>query len=132
MFGVSQLREEDLLYSTVVTLKFETSYLQFLTILYHLADRDFNLGNRVVTYTLGIGELESGELSDMMVRAFSEMPENIRDEFFEDYRRATSGESNEEFLRLITVEMQVEYLTLSPGTFQESYMRETRTPMEEE
>lgn len=79
-FGVSTRRPADLLYSTIVNLRFDTSYWQFLTILHNLIQRPEDLaewerevddrellGNRVVTYTLNVNLMEERDFLDMLL-----------------------------------------------------------------
>jgi len=125
-FGLSQRREGDLLYSTVVNLNFKTSYWQFLSILYNLVEHE-NLGNRVVNYTLSIQPLEPEEFHDMVRGPGEEfIPEHILAEFAQDFfEYFVRGNTEVEILGLhtITANMQVEYLSITPGLIDEGAMR---------
>jgi len=123
-FNLSEQREGDELYSTVVTLRFETSYWQYLSILYNLVQG--NLGNRVVVYRLEVSPLEESEYISMlrdreygilMTDAFGHIPEHIREVL-------NDGNINPVGLQTFEVEMEVEYLSLLPGLMSESDLRE--------
>jgi hypothetical protein len=137
-FGFSEMREDDLLYSTVVDLKFETTYWQFLSILYNLVEQE-NLGNRVVNYRIGVELISIEEFTERIDGLVyltgtreDDIPMHIMEQFREDFSRAhaTTGRGGEENapppmegLYLLTVEMQVEYLSIRPGLTRESDLR---------
>jgi hypothetical protein len=118
-FDVSERREYDLLYSTVVTLEFETSYWQFLAILHNLIQGD--LGNRVVNYTLEVSPMEESDFVEMRTnvaggRGAGYIPEHIRHVF-------VTNEIDPIGLHMLSVEMEVEYLSIEPGLLSEAEWR---------
>jgi hypothetical protein len=137
-FSMSELREGDQLYSTVVSLEFRTSYWQLLAILYNLVERDddMNLGNRVVNYDLVVSPLTIGDFTDMLDGLIyfvdpeeDDIPEHLIMQFIHDFQREhDSGRRGEEEppmfgLYDIHVEMEVEYLSIRPGLLSERDMR---------
>ncbi|MCL2576694.1 MAG: hypothetical protein FWE27_01400 [Defluviitaleaceae bacterium] len=119
-FGLSEQREGDLLYSTIVNLEFETSYWQFLSILHNLVQGD--LGNRVVVYKLEVSPLEVPEFISMRDEiaggpAAGYLPEHIRPNFMR------GAEINPIGLHTLDVTMQVEYLSIEPGLLSEIDLR---------
>ncbi|MCL2224038.1 MAG: hypothetical protein FWB96_03610 [Defluviitaleaceae bacterium] len=119
-FNTSTQREGDLLYATVVSLQFETSYWQFLSILYNLVQGD--LGNRVVVYTLDVSPLETAEFISMRDTiaggpAAGYIPPHIRPAFM------PGAQINPIGLHTLSVRMQVEYLSIQPGLLSEADLR---------
>jgi hypothetical protein len=117
-WGDSTMRENDGLWSTTVNLNFSTSYWQFLSILHDLVNAD--LGNRVINYSLGVAELEPGEFRYMIEGSLDNMPEHIIEQFRQSFQNYfVRGLTDTEIigLHMLSITMQVEYISLYPGEF---------------
>jgi hypothetical protein len=111
-FGISEEREGDELWSTTVELSFETSYWQFLSILYNLVQDD--LGNRIVNYEFTVRPLVEGRAQ------FIERLTSILDHVPDDIRRRLQREiaQPEPFgFYMLDVTMEIEYLSQHHGDF---------------
>jgi DNA-directed RNA polymerase subunit F len=126
-FNASELREDDELYSTIVTIEFETTYWQLLTILHNLVQG--GLGNRVVTYEIDVFPMDESELRDILehreygvlnTAAAEFIPEDILTEIRAFLHRTV--EESPGLFRLF-VEMDVEYLSMRPGLVSEDDLR---------
>lgn len=123
-FGVSEEREGDALWSTRIELEFETSYWQFLAILYNLVQGE--LGNRVVEYEFNVEPMAREQLAGMLTfegplgYSWALIPEHLRRQFHPAF---IAGE-DVLGLYMLDVTMTVEYLTLEPGILPEAVARE--------
>lgn len=123
-FNHSHRRPGDELYSTVVSLAFNTSYWQLRAILYHLLEEDA-LGNRVISYSIGIAPMLPEDFLDSVIGVAEYIPEHIREEFVADFHAYHAGAEDVQFdgLYMLSVSMDVEYLSLTPGMLPEVQIR---------
>ncbi|MCL1843195.1 MAG: hypothetical protein FWF79_05235 [Defluviitaleaceae bacterium] len=115
-FDVSVERPGDELWSTIISLDFETSYWQFLSILYNIVQG--YLGNRVVSYSFSVEPLSPADFRYMVEPVVDDMPEHIVEQFRSDFQQFfIFGNQNIEMMGMymLSVSMEVEYLTLNPG-----------------
>jgi hypothetical protein len=131
-FNESERRPYDELYSTIIDLEFETSYWQFLSILYHLTEEEA-LGNRIVTYRINVTPMPADDFLENVIGVAEYIPEHIRAQFVADFHAYHAGADVQfDGLYNLRIDMQVEYLSLEPGLLSESDMRMIWEDMEVE
>lgn len=115
-FGMSEEREGDELWSTTIYLEFETSYWQFLSILYNLVQGD--LGNRVVNYTFTVTPMDPDDFNERITPVVDDMPDYIRNQLGPQlYNFFYLGNRDDGIvgLYMLEVQMEVEYLSQEAG-----------------